>query len=260
MTDQGTGIPTGLSVTGEPDHTWTLQYGGVSMRTPSGHPVAHTSPRLLHECLLECAPLVSHNPSVEGVRPERHGFYALLCLERDWVEQGEGTLHYDFARRLNADPILYDVPGPERIEQLRYYSPVHDCFPKELVDALRLWRLDPWGDAFAVASPDETLTRDGEPPVPPEAEVIENAFRALPLAARTGVVALNALHDGHVLAAIALVQGYVSVDEYASAVLASHCKLSGVFGGVSAAEEQLARLSIATDAQIVVDYLALASA
>ncbi len=241
-----------LSVVASGD-AWQLAFGSIAVTAGNGTPVRHESKALISGMRDQ---LVSRGPvrlaGTEIERPKFLGLYAAFAIHHEWIKPGKDDLTLQFAERLAGDPILRDVPGPERVYQLMEYEPVYRCY-REHVESLR-------GLAEEL---DQGQYRDDFDPSPHLAEAaddvaaIREMYLRLTEAERTCVMFLHAVHDGQVLAPLALVRGRCSTEEYVEAVAASQAMLHEVFGGVSRRQAQSFRKRVREDAGALLEYVKL---
>lgn len=158
----------------------------------------------------------------EVTAPSTFGAYALLSVQRAWVEADRDDLTLDFAAALAGDPVQLGVPKPADELARRAEYPF-------------LWQRQ-------TADPNS----------------LAQHYLALAPEQRTVVQYLYSLHDRVVLLPLALVDGTCDACGYARAVLAAHAFLPNQFADVSPAEYTYVLASTTSDAHRAVAYLTAA--
>ncbi len=232
-----------------------LFHGDAVVVTDGGHPIQARSSYMLWRMLEEIE-------SAGGVKcidqrlvgADGISFVAAYTMHHDVLDSASEFSSGDFRACLLRDPILRDVAGRERVDQLIRYQPVYDYF-KAVISQLRsvVEQID---QSFGESSPElETAQRDAGP----ACEHVRACYLNMPNRRRAALLVMRAWHGGQMLAPIALILGGITIGQYTDAVLASQALIPGVFSDVSRAEGARLRKQVTAQAQALFDYAHIAA-
>lgn len=232
-----------------------LFHGDAVVVTDGGHPIQARSALLLRLMVDE----IERVGGVECINQrlvgaQGAGFFTAYTMHHDVLDSASEFSSGDFRACLLRDPILRDVAGRERVDQLIRYQPVYDYF-KVVISQLRsvVEQID---QSFGESSPElETAQRDAGP----ACEHVRAFYLDMPNRRRAALLVMRAWHGGQMLAPIALIVGGITIDQYTDAVLASQALIPGVFSDVSRAEGARLREQVKAQTQALFDYAHLAA-
>lgn len=239
--------PNQVRVTGN-EGDYTLLLGCEPLLTPAGRPVAHSSRRLLEHIRRD---LTTH----DTLDVTRFGPYSIYCTQKDFVEEGQDMLAGHIEAALLADLVMYRVPGPEQVDQLKRWY-----FVLNYLEAAGCWL-----PALPMCPPEGTVVDDDVLAWLPDdlqsemrriAQVVGADYEDLPPERRALVINLFNIHHSGVLLPLMLVTGRCSGEEYAEAVIAAEAWLPHTFGDADWNEYGEALSSLRSDAYMAMEYAA----
>lgn len=237
---------------------FTLCFDDEILLTGHGDEVAHPSrafiEHIISEFDIQGTLEVSERIVVE---PRFFGSYALLGIQKAYVEHRKDDLSIDFENRLRADPILHPCAGPEVVEQYARWNPVFEYIEEKnaLIDdeALRLKLPNlPQSMGFNADSLDDTEQKQFVQScgfTDDFVSTVKNDYDALTEEERTVTMFLHAIHQAGILFPMLLAMGKCTPDQYASGVMAGHCILGEVFGDVASKDHRQTFIGLRDDAR-----------
>lgn len=222
------------------------------------HPVRHEAKFLLRHMIdeyLKYPVLTISNGRIE--EPRFLGAYALLGLQREFIDARIDNLSENFPLELASDPVLNRLAGPEQRDIRARHGHLEEWLRSE---ELRLVDLD-LVDMSTVAGSDpliRTTSQQGSDDTRDFhrlSDRLHQLFDALAPEERAAVVFLHNAHQGSLVHAIALMLGRCTPKAYAAGVGAAHL-LVAAFADVTDEDHSDAFSELEADAVAAVNYVA----
>jgi len=252
---------------------YKLCLGDEILLAAEGHEVAHPSRAFIEHIIAEFD--IQGTLEVSDrmvVEPRFFSSYALLGIQKSYVEHRKEDLSVDFENPLRADPILHPCAGPEQVEQRARWKPVFDYIVEKNAqrdDGARRLTLPslPQLMGFNVEEEDEVARSCGFADSKEYArscgftddfvKTVKRDYDALTDEQRTVTMFLYAIHRGGILFPMLLAMDKCTPDQYARGVMAGHCILGEVFADVGSRDHRQMFTGLRDDARTALEYIRL---